>query len=620
MKLKTVFFILILLLLPFCTEAEESFVRTENVYISEASAVGEDWIELYNAGEETVDLSGWILSDKKAPENGMVLSQSIAPGEYILLRNLTFGISAAGEKLYLYDAEGREADCFKTGAVKEGLTSGRLPGAWETRVFFDVPTPGAANGTGYAGYAAEPMIADRALYRTEPFSLTLLGEGELRYTLDGAEPTLESELYTAPIEIEKSTALRVRAFKEGYLPSNTVTVTYLFEEKHTVPVVTLTMDPKAWEKLRVAKYEPIEVETDCAFYETDGSLGISFCAGVSIRGNASRKNAHKSFGVHLRAKYGQTSVTYPFWGEGTALAYSNLTLRSGSQDMTKARLRDSFCIRASAALKVDKMQTRLIVVYVNGAYYGLTDLNEGMNQDYVETHYGIDGDLVNIVEWNEDVAHGSGEGVRALRDFVASHDLKNDDNYAVFCTMVDIDAFTDYLIAETFFCNGDYHNILYWGTDDGSFAYRPVLYDMDNTLLEGNSHYNNMGKFFAVGGFKYGPNNKYYVDTGLFAALKRNASWREKFVSRYAYLLCHDYSVETLETLFDSMVAEMEAEMPRNIQKWDTPKSMTYWRSQTSILRKQIALRHEKIQTILRGAFDVSKTDWAALMEKYGGV
>ena len=410
--------------------------------------------------------------------------------------------------------------------------------------------------------------------------------------------------------------LRVRAFRAGYLPSETVTVTYLFTDKHTVPVVTLVMEPKAWEKLRWAKYEKLEVEAALAYYESDGSFGTAFPAGLTIRGGASRKKWHKSFGVHLRADYGQKQVTYPFWGEGTALAYANLTLRNGSQDMTRARMRDSFCVRAARNLNVDKIMTRPVAVYVNGEYYGLADLNEGMNQDYVETHYGINGDKVNIVEWNDTVTHGSGAGLKALRTFVAEHDLADDENYALFCTMVDIDAFTDYLIAETFFCNCDYHNLMYWGTDDGSFPYRPVLYDMDNTLLEGNSHYNNMKKFLSTSGFTYGA-NKYYVDTGLFGALKRNAAWRQKFVERYAYLLCHDFSVDTLVALVDTMAEELRPEIGYNIEKWKTPQSYAYWEKQVGILREQIPLRHEKIQVILRGEFNVSKQDWAALMQRF---
>lgn len=602
--------------------AEEAFSDTPGVYISEVSAAGDDWIELYNGGETAAELSGWILSDKKhpeenGPEHSLVLSGTLEPGSYAVFTELPFGISQSGEKLYLFDASGEKIDTFESCALKAGYSAGRLPENGETVVLFTAQTPGKENGSWVDGFAGQPLIQDTDLYRTKPFSLTILSEAdELRYTLDGSVPTEESALYTAPLPIEKNTVLRVRGFQQGRLPSDTVTVTYLFEEKHTVPVVTFAMDPAMWEELRVSKQKDPEAETSVTYYETDGTLGVSFTAGVNVRGNASRKNEHKSFGLHLRSRYGQKSVSYPFWGEGTALEYSNLTLRNGSQDLFKARMRDSFAVRACAGLKVDKIRTRFTVLYVNGEYYGLADLNEGMNQDYVQTHYGVDGDTVNIVEWNDDVVHGSGAGLQALRKFVAEHPLSDEENYREFCAMADIDAFTDYLIAQTFFCNCDYHNLMYWGTDDGSFPYRPVLYDMDNILLESNSHYNNMNKFFAKNGFRYGPNNKYFVDTGLFYALRQSPLWRQKFIERYAYLLCHDLSPKTLLPLFDGIVNEMEPEMARNINKWGEPSSVSYWKKQTGILRGEITPRHTKIQKILRGVFDVNQADWNILMEK----
>ncbi|MBC5622992.1 glycoside hydrolase family 92 protein [Butyricimonas sp. NSJ-56] len=42
---------------------------------------------------------------------------------------------------------------------------------------------------------------------------------ELHYTLDGSEPTLYSPLYHEAIRLDSSAILRVRGFKEGYLPS-----------------------------------------------------------------------------------------------------------------------------------------------------------------------------------------------------------------------------------------------------------------------------------------------------------------------------------------------------------------------------------------------------------------
>ncbi len=47
---------------------------------------------------------------------------------------------------------------------------------------------------------------------------------KIYYTLDGKEPTESSALYNIPIKINKTTTIKAKAFKEGYLPSRTFTI------------------------------------------------------------------------------------------------------------------------------------------------------------------------------------------------------------------------------------------------------------------------------------------------------------------------------------------------------------------------------------------------------------
>lgn len=50
-----------------------------------------------------------------------------------------------------------------------------------------------------------------------------LAETALRFTTDGSEPTTTSSLYKKSIPIKNSSILKVKAFKNGFLPSETVT-------------------------------------------------------------------------------------------------------------------------------------------------------------------------------------------------------------------------------------------------------------------------------------------------------------------------------------------------------------------------------------------------------------
>lgn len=52
--------------------------------------------------------------------------------------------------------------------------------------------------------------------------LTTTEGADIRYTLDGSEPTMSSTLYNAPVELKESKVIKVKAYKEGYEPSETI--------------------------------------------------------------------------------------------------------------------------------------------------------------------------------------------------------------------------------------------------------------------------------------------------------------------------------------------------------------------------------------------------------------
>ena len=96
------------------------------------------------------------------------------------------------------------------------------------------------------------------------------GAVEIRYTLDGSEPTEQSLLYTAPFAIDDTTTVKAKAFKEDWFESETTTATFT-REWYTVeqPVV----EPSGMTFGNVSQEVSISCETVGAtiLYTTDGS-------------------------------------------------------------------------------------------------------------------------------------------------------------------------------------------------------------------------------------------------------------------------------------------------------------------------------------------------------------
>ena len=116
-----------------------------------------DWIELYNAGQTDASLGGWSITDNLSKPKKYVLPDgtTIKAGGYLLIwcddmgtgLHAGFKLSADGEEVGLFDADGKMADSMTFGPQYCDISFGRSKDNAAVTVFFMTPTPGAANTT-----------------------------------------------------------------------------------------------------------------------------------------------------------------------------------------------------------------------------------------------------------------------------------------------------------------------------------------------------------------------------------------------------------------------------------------------------------------------------------------
>lgn len=219
-----------------------------------------DWIEFYNPGDATYNLSGHFLTDdrRNLRKWKMPGNLNVDPGGYRLVfasgkdrggifasvYHTNFELSDDGEYLALVAADGetilseyanrypnqRTGLSFGIGSNEEGGSDWR---------YFESPTPEAANGEGRADLP--PRVADTKFNFTRGFydepitvEITTATEGAtIYYSINGSDPGPGSVFvpgtkYTEPITVNETTMLRARAYKDGLEPTNIDTHTYLF--------------------------------------------------------------------------------------------------------------------------------------------------------------------------------------------------------------------------------------------------------------------------------------------------------------------------------------------------------------------------------------------------------
>ncbi|MBZ0257650.1 lamin tail domain-containing protein, partial [bacterium] len=225
-----------------------------------------EWIELRNAGDAAVDLTGYSLSDELLiPYKWLLPSVTLQPNAFLLIYttglnqygqdeyHANFRLDKDGETISLTAPNGVLEDRVSYPDQKTDVSYGRDPSTSSLWRFLSPPTPGQTNSSnGYLGFAKSDASSVTAGRYDNPVTVQLIPyhqEAEIRYTLDGTEPDESSALYNAPISMNQTSLIRSRTFREGYLPSKITTRTYIIRENINRPIISLTTDPdNLWDR------------------------------------------------------------------------------------------------------------------------------------------------------------------------------------------------------------------------------------------------------------------------------------------------------------------------------------------------------------------------------------
>ena len=224
------------------------FLAVNNRGLADGDEEATDWIEIYNPGSKAVSLGGWSLTDDtKSPDKWLFPNVTLGPRKYLVVfasgkdqtegnqLHTNFKLNGDGEYLALVQPDGSTAASDfapEYPGQRENISYG--VGAGGKLQFFDKPTPGRGNGSGFGGFVQDTKFEPNRGFFDAPFHVTITVAtpgAEIRYTLDGSKPTAANgRVYAGPITIDTTTTLRAAAFKSGLRASNIDTHTYLFAE------------------------------------------------------------------------------------------------------------------------------------------------------------------------------------------------------------------------------------------------------------------------------------------------------------------------------------------------------------------------------------------------------
>lgn len=605
-----------------------------------------DWFELYNSENTSVDISGWFVTDNfNAPEKWQIPAGTVmSAGDYFVFMadgldsglHTNFKLSADGEEIALYTSAGVLADSISFSRQTSDISYGLFPDGGSARVYFDLPTPGSPNSAAaYEGIVSTPVFSLKGGFYAGSQSIEITKGDfleDIRYTLDGSVPDLNSSIYLEALDITATAVLRVRCFRDGYLPSSVITHTYFIDETTTLPVVSVVTDPdNLWDDEKgiyvqgtngVTGYcmsepcnwnQPWERPISLEMYEANGEFGFKIDAGMRIGGGCTRKYPQKTLAIYARAKYGFSKIEYPVFQDKNIDSFNNLNLRNGGQDWWRGMFRDGMMhTLVNGEMDIDWQAYKPAIVFLNGDYWGIHGIREKHNEHYLESNYGIDPDSVDILSGSTAyVKHGSSEHYDSMIDFIENHNLAVSSCYDYVASQMDINEYINYMISEIYFANIDWPggNIKFWRQQGSDHKWRWILFDTDlgfGAHERGQYYSNSLANVMSE-------TQTYYANpsssTFLFRNLLKNSDFKNEFIQRSAGYLNTVFEPQRVLGIIDSLKLLIEPEMPRHIQKWEQSTSFNDgWAYHVDIMEEFAVERPASFLDHIMENFDLSGT------------
>lgn len=603
-----------------------------------------DAFELINAGQNSVNLNGYTLTDDKGnPSKWKLPNRVLNPAEIVIIwadgkskcpgdtayvnynnkvisiksLHANFKLNGDGEYLAIYNAQGNLIDAYTYCVQENDISVGRNPVQKTDWWYYNNPTIGTPNhlyGSAHLESPDSPTFSHTEGFYAQPILVELNASDPIaiiRYTLDGSNPTYNSLEYTSPIPIQTNSTLKARTFVEGKMSSQTTTKTFFIRETYPVPVMSIsTADEHLYDfELGILQnaIKDREIPATLEYFEA-GTGNKAFHANIGIRvfGTTIFNLPQRPLSVRFRSKYGTEFLDYPLFKDKPITKFSSFLLRNGGNDHNLAYFRDGLASQLIPEyMDLDHQAYQPCLVFINGVYHGIYEIRERLDEQYLANNHEINPGNLDYLEDSLNIVAGDIYQFQELIQFVRQNDLKDSANYAKITREIDINAFINFQFIRAFigYQIADLNN-RYWHNKDTDSPWRWIASDLEHGFgqLGGDQvDANTLEKLAGV--------NTHLPEwsTLLFKKLLEQPLFRDEFIQRAAFLLQTYFHPDSTIQILNKLESQFQPLMPRHINRWGTPLSFAQWKAQVQVIREFLKNRPKHFSNHLSALLGVQE-------------
>lgn len=602
------------------------------------------WVELYNGGNANVTVGGYHLSDKLSDKTKWSIPGGtvIQPKGFLLIwcdemntgMHTNFSMDSDGEELVLSTASSTVVDQITFPQQYTNISYGRVSNGASTWGYLLTPTPKTSNNPATASNVLAQPVFSLAPGRYSGLRQVSLLHGEpdveIRYTADGSEPTASSTVYTSSISVSGTRTIKAKAFKQGYVPSNTIAGTYFISEHaFTLPVVSIsTKFAYLWDDYigiytdgkngipGNCRSEPLNWNQDWdrhasfEYFKPDGTRVLEQQVDIRIGGACSRGQPQKSFVIKARDKYGKKTFDGRFFDSKDVNEFGGFMLRNSGNDFNVTMFRDALMQSLMIGrMDVDYMAYQPTIFYLDGAYWGIQNLREKIDADFIESNYGLKKDEIDLLETWENAIEGTPDAYLNYKNTLQAMDRSTSDAFTFIEEHIDVQEYINYLVAEIYYCNTDWpgNNMKFWRprTADGKFRW--ILWDTDFgfALYQDASYATHATLNFATD-----PDNTDWPNpawsTQHIRMVLENPEFRSRFIRTFNTALNTTFAPERVISYIDAFQDRIKTEIPYHKQRWGG--NISNWNYEVQRLRDFATARNTYMRQHLASFFGLSES------------
>jgi hypothetical protein len=254
------------------------------------------------------------------------------------------------------------------------------------------------------------------------------------------------------------------------------------------------------------------------------------------------------------------------------------------------------------SITVEVQAFKTTILYINGQYWGLYDIREKVDDDFVATHFNVDESTASVVRMGGTVSAGDKKTFNTLMSYLGSHDLKSTENYEYVKTLLNIDSYIDFWVAELFTTNNDIINYRFVSStayDEGRL--HMIFYDLDNGWYYPNRAYYE---------FMINPEgmSEFHVNSLINRRLFENDEYRTRFLERLSLSLKTLWKEETVLSKLEVIYQSIRPEISRDFLRWKLDPSV--WEGNVDFLRNFIKVRTKSLLKQTKAFFNLSSADY----------